>query len=183
MELCQLINECKKGSITAQKNLYNSFSVHLFLICRRYLKTDTVAEEILQNGYLKIFYSLKDFKYTTDAACIAWMKKIIVNECLQELRKKNSFFLVAEESAYEIADENDIIGQLSAEEIYRFITTMPVGYRTVFNLYVIEGYSHQEIANLLHIAIGTSKSQLNKARKMLQDLIKKSNQYASVNAR
>ncbi len=183
MELSALINDCKKAEIIAQKKLYDLFAVRLFLICRRYLKTDAEAEDMLQNGFLKIFTSLHTFKYTTDNAFIAWMKKIMVNECLQELRKKNNFFLVAEETAHEIVEENSVISQLSTEEIFRFITSMPIGYRTVFNLYVIEGYNHQEIADMLKITIGTSKSQLNKARKMLQDLIKNADQYVSVNAR
>jgi RNA polymerase sigma factor (sigma-70 family) len=149
MELLQLIRECKQAGITAQKYLYDRFAVQLFLVCRRYLKTDTEAEEILQNGFLKIFHGLSNFSYTTDAAFVAWMKKIMVNECLQELRKKNSFFLVAEETGIEAITDDDVISKLSADEIYRFITQMPVGYRTVFNLYVIEGYNHAEIAAIL----------------------------------
>ncbi|MDB5211598.1 MAG: polymerase, sigma-24 subunit, subfamily [Sediminibacterium sp.] len=183
MELLQLIRECKQGSITAQKYLYDRFAVQFFLVCRRYLKTDAEAEEILQNGFLKIFNGLQHFSYASDAASVAWMKKIIINECLQELRKKNSFFLVAEDDAAEINTADDILGKLSADDIYKLITQMPVGYRTVFNLYVIEGYNHMEIATILNISEGTSKSQLNKARKTLQQSVTQNNLYAGRKAK
>lgn len=183
MELVQLIKECKKRSITAQKYLYDRFSIQLYLICRRYLKSDSEAEEILQNGFLKIFNSLENFMYDTDTAFVAWMKKIMINECLQELRKKNNFYLVAEENAADMCGTNDIISKLAVDEIYKLITEMPIGYRTVFNLYVIEGYSHDEIAAQLNISIGTSKSQLNKARKKLQESIIQMNVYAAPKAR
>jgi RNA polymerase sigma factor (sigma-70 family) len=183
MELLQLTRECKQGSITAQKYLYDRFAVQLFLVCRRYLKTDTDAEEMLQNGFLKIFSGIEKFSYSTDASFVAWMKKIMVNECLQELRKKNSFFLVPEEAATDINIEDDVFGKLSADEIYKLITQIPIGYRTVFNLYVIEGYNHQEIAVMLNISEGTSKSQLNKARKTLQQSITQTNLYAARKAK
>jgi len=95
----------------------------------------------------------------------------MVNECLMELRKKNSFLLVAEEEADTLITEEWIENKLNAEAIYTLITQLPIGYKTVFNLYCIEGYSHNEIAILLNISEGTSKSQLSKARKMLQELI------------
>lgn len=183
MELLQLIRECKQAGITAQKYLYDRFAVQLFLVCRRYLKTDTEAEEIVQNGFLKIFQGLANFSYTTDAAFVAWMKKIMVNECLQELRKKNSFFLVAEETGIDAITDDDVISKLSTDEIYRFITQMPIGYRTVFNLYVIEGYNHAEIAGILNISEGTSKSQLNRARKTLQQSVTQNHLYAERKAK
>lgn len=183
MELVQLVKECKKGSVTAQKYLYDRFAIQFYLACRRYLKSDSEAEEMLQNGFLKIFHSLNHFMYSNDAAFVAWMKKIMINECLQELRKKNNFFLVAEEKAMDISDTADVIGRLSVNDIYKLITEMPIGYRTIFNLYVIEGYSHEEIAVQLNISVGTSKSQLNKARKKLQESITKMNAYATPKAR
>lgn len=173
MELLQLIKECKQGRITAQKYLYDRFATQFFLVCRRYQKTDAEAEETLQNGFLKIFHHLPGFVYSSDAAFVAWMKKILVNECLQQLRKKNNFFLVPESTAGEIMTEENVMDKLSADEIYRLITQMPVGYRTVFNLFIIEGYGHNEIAGMLNISVNTSKSQLNKARRTLQELITK----------
>ncbi len=171
MELLQLVKECKRKGVTAQKCLYDRFTVSLFLLCRRYLKNDADAEEILHNGFLKIFLNLQHLSFTTDAAFIAWMRKIMVNECLQELRKRNSFLIVADEAANDIQSDDDIYSVLSANEIYTLITQIPLGYRTVFNLYVIEGYTHPEIAALLNVSEGTSKSQLSKAKKALQQLL------------
>lgn len=183
MELLPLIRECKQGRVTAQKYLYDRFAAQLFLVARRYMRNDAEAEEMLQNGFLRIFQNLSQFTHTSDGAFVAWMKKIIVNECLQELRKKNSFLLVVQEQAAETDTDEDLIGRLSAQEIYRFITQLPVGYRTVFNLYVVEGYSHAEIAAILNITEGTSKSQLSKARKTLQQSIKQNNLYADREAK
>ena len=175
MELLQLLKECKHNSITAQKYLFDKLSVSLFLVCRRYMKTDEQAEEIVMNGFLKIFNSLPQFEYRNDTAAIGWMKKIMINECLQELRKKNSFLTVAEEAASTILVDEEIISVLTAEEIFKLVTQLPVGYRTVFNLYVLEGMNHREIAFALGISEGTSKSQLSKARMLLQQLLIQSN--------
>lgn len=183
MELLQLIRECKEGRITAQKYLYDRFATQFFLVCRRYLRTDSEAEEILQNGFVKVFDHLSRFSYVSDAGFVAWMKKIMVNECLQELRRKNSFLLVAEDVAAEVNVEDDVYAKLSANEIYRLITQLPIGYRTVFNLYVIEGFSHAEIATQLGISEGTSKSQLNKAKKTLQHAVTQNNLYAERQAK
>lgn len=183
MELLQLIRECKERRVTAQKYLYDRFAAQFFLVCRRYLRTDAEAEETLQNGFLKIFQHIPQFSYTSDGAFVAWMKKIMVNECLQELRRKNSFLLVAEDHAAELNSDDDVFGKLSANEIYRLITQLPIGYRTVFNLYVIEGFSHAEIAAQLGISEGTSKSQLNKAKKTLQHSVTQNNLYAGRQAK
>jgi len=132
------------------------------------------------NGFLKIFKALSQFEYKNEAATLGWMKKIMVNECLQELRKKNSFLTIAENEAKELSADEDVIGSLTAEEIFSVITKLPVGYRTVFNLYVIEGMNHREIATAMGITEGTSKSQLSKARGLLQQLLIQTNAaYAS----
>lgn len=183
MELLALIKECKQERVTAQKYLYDRFATQLFLVARRYVKSDVEAEEVLQNGFLKIFQHLPQFMYSSDGAFVAWMKKIIVNECLQELRKKNSFLIVAEEHAQDSDITDDVLGRLSAQDIYRFITKLPIGYRTVFNLYAVEGYSHAEIAGILNITEGTSKSQLSKARKTLQLYFTQNNLYAGREAK
>jgi RNA polymerase sigma factor (sigma-70 family) len=181
MELQQLLKECKAGSITAQKYLFDKYATCFFLLCRRYLKTDEHAEETMMGGFLKIFQSLGLFDYVNDAAAFGWMKRIMVNECLMELRKKNSFLLVAESSANDIAVDEDALSQMAADEIYQLITQLPIGYRTVFNLFVMEQMGHKEIAASLNITEGTSKSQLSKARNMLQQLLQQQNEvYAQV---
>ena len=175
MQLQQLLIECKTGSITAQKYLFDLYATQMFLVCNRYLKNNELAEECMLNGFFKAFKSLQNFVYKSDAETTAWIKKIMVNECLQQLRQKNNFLMVAEDSAVEISIEEDALNQMSAEEIYKIITQLPPGYRTVFNLYAIEGMTHKEIASALSITEGTSKSQLSKAKQMLQNLLIKNN--------
>jgi RNA polymerase sigma factor (sigma-70 family) len=178
MELSELIKECRDQRLTAQKWLFDRFAVSFFLLCRRYLKSDEVAEECMMGGFLKIFKSITSFEYKNDAATIAWMKKIMVNECLQVLRKKEPFFLVAEETAHEIAVSDSVLDHLHAEELFKLISKLPTGYRTVFNLFAVEGLKHQEIAEELGISAGTSKSQYNRARILLQQMLEaQNNQY------
>jgi RNA polymerase sigma factor (sigma-70 family) len=181
MELSELIKECREGRLTAQKWLYDRFAVSFFLLCRRYLKTDEVAEECMMGGFLRIFKHLADFEYKNDAATVAWMKRIMVNECLQVLRKKEPFFLVAQEAAEEITVTDSVLDQLQAEELFKLISKLPTGYRTVFNLFAVEGLKHQEIAAELGITEGTSKSQYNRARILLQQMLSAQNNQYNVN--
>jgi RNA polymerase sigma-70 factor (ECF subfamily) len=179
MELQQLVKECKKGSVTAQKYLFDHYAVSMFLLCRRYLKTDESAEEVMMNGFLKFFNSLNKLNYINDAATAGWLKKIMVNECLMYLRSNNSFLQAATDDVPEVLLDEEIISRLSAAEILKLISQLPLGYRTVFNLYEMENHSHKEIAFLLGISEGTSKSQLNKAKAFLQQLLIENNsEYA-----
>jgi RNA polymerase sigma-70 factor (ECF subfamily) len=177
MELQQLLKECKQGSITAQKYLFDRFATQMFILCRRYMKNDATAEEQLMNGFLKFFQTLERFEYVNDAATVAWIKKLMVNECLMELRKNSSFLQVATGELPEQPIDETALQQLSAAEIFKLITQLPPGYRTVFNLYEIEGFSHKEIAAQLSISEGTSKSQLSKAKQMLQQLLHQQNNF------
>lgn len=184
MELQQLLKECKHNSITAQKYLYDMVAMQMFIVCRRYMKTDETAEEAMMNGFLKVFQQIVEFEYRDDASTTAWIKKVMVNECLQILRKKNSFLLVGEQDGYEVAIDEEAINNLSANEIFHLITQLPEGYKTVFNLYVMEEMSHREIAALLNISENTSKSQLRKAKQVLQQILIKNNaDYASRQAK
>jgi RNA polymerase sigma-70 factor (ECF subfamily) len=175
MTLPKLLKECKNGSVTAQKYLYDLFVNKMFLVCRRYVRTDVVAEECMLNGFLKFFNNLSKFNYQSDDLTTAWLKRIMINECLQHLRQKNSFLVAAEEDVTDVIVEEEAISNLSAEEIFKVITRLPIGYRTVFNLYAVEGMSHKEIAGELGISEGTSKSQLSKAKQMLQSLLVNTN--------
>jgi RNA polymerase sigma-70 factor (ECF subfamily) len=180
MELKLIINECKQQRLTAQKCLFDLFATQMFLLCKRYLKNTEVAEEVLMNGFVQVYKSLHKFNYADDASTISWIKKIMVNECLQELRKKQSFLTVAANAIEDKTIDNTVFEKISTEEIYQLIAQLPTGYRTVFNLFEIEGYSHKEIASNLKISEGTSKSQLSRAKQMLQDFIIKNNQvYAT----
>ena len=170
MNLEQLLKECKKGSVTAQKYLYDQYAVSMFLLCRRYVRSDEAAEEVMMNGFLKCFSALPGFQYVNEPATVGWLRKIMISQCLMHLRQGSFLGVALDEAPEPVADE-EILDGLSAAEIFKLITQLPVGYRTVFNLYAIENYSHKEISEQLGISEGTSRSQLSKARTMLQGLL------------
>ncbi|WP_226388745.1 RNA polymerase sigma factor [Penaeicola halotolerans] len=167
-----LIQACIKGDRKAQNELYNEFADRFFRLCLRYLSSEELAEDVLVEGFLKIFKGLKDFQYENTQRFQAWMKKIMINECLMQLRK-TKMITINLEDAPQIMVDDDILDHIAAEDIYQMITELPQGYRTVFNLYVIEGFKHQEIGEMLNISEGTSKSQLNKAKALLKSAITK----------
>ncbi|MEO6843765.1 MAG: sigma-70 family RNA polymerase sigma factor [Ginsengibacter sp.] len=171
MNLSELIKEVKEGSTAAQKCLFDELSGKLLFVCRRYVKSLEDAEEIMLDGFYKFFKQIDTFSYQGDAALFGWIKKIMINECLMFLRKKNVFTMVSDSEADDIALDEDILDRLSAAEIFSLIIQLPVGYRTVFNLYEIEGMTHKEIAALLGISEGTSKSQLSKSKILLQKIL------------
>ncbi len=173
MNISELIKEAKRGSSAAQKCLFDQMADKLLMICRRYVKSPEDAEEIMLDGFYKFFKNLSSFTYKGEAALFVWMKKIMINECLMFLRKKNVFTIVSDSPAEDISLEEEALNNLSAVEIFNLVIQLPVGYRTVFNLYVIEGMEHKEIAVLLGISDGTSKSQLSKAKVLLQKMLLK----------
>ncbi len=171
MNLAELIREAKKGSAAAQKCLFDQLSGKMLVLCTRYVKNPEAAEEILLDGWYKFFRGLPSFTYEGDAALYAWLKKIMINECLMHLRRKKAFFMVAESAAEQAVEQEDALDRLSATEIFQLIVRLPEGYRTVFNLYCLEGWNHKEISGQLGITEGTSRSQLNKARTLLQKML------------
>jgi len=179
MTLEQLLHNSRRGKAAAQKALYERLARPLFALCRRYLKSDVEAEEVLHNGFLKLFAALEHFRFNSEAASMAWIKRIFINECLMHLRRQHSFLQVALEDAADVAAGEDTLERFATADILEAILQLPLGYRTVFNLYAVEEYSHKEIAALLGISEGTSKSQLSKARSLLQQtLIRKYPEYA-----
>jgi RNA polymerase sigma factor (sigma-70 family) len=171
MNLSDLIQEAKQGSTAAQKCLFDEMAGKSLIICRRYVKNAEDAEEIMLDGFYKFFKNLSSFTYQGDAALFGWMKKIMINECLMFLRKKNVFTIASDTIAEELSLEEEALNNLSAAEIFNLIIQLPVGYRTVFNLFEIEGMRHNEIATLLNISESTSKSQLFKAKNLLQKML------------
>lgn len=168
MDTAQLLKEARKGSAAAQKCLFDAWGKKMMLVCLRYLKNEQDAEEALLDGFYKVFKNLHGFTYCSDAALYGWLKRIMVNECLMQLRKKHVFTIVTESAADDVPLPEEALDNLSAKEILALVLQLPVGYRTVFNLYVLEGMEHKEIAALLGITAGTSKSQLSKAKILLQ---------------
>lgn len=171
MELSAEIQACREGRHAAQQRLFNRYGERMFALCYRYVKNKEDAEELMLNGFLNFFKTIHRFSFTGEASLSAWIRKIMVNECLMFLRKKGRLRMVSLSDGPDLFVNAEIIGRLTAEEIYQLILELPVGYRTVFNLYVIEGMSHRQIAAVLKISEGTSKSQLSKARGLLQRMV------------
>lgn len=167
----ELITYSLRGDRFAQKSLFEHFAGRMMSLCHRYAKDKQEAEDILQEGFIKVFKNLKNYK--GKGSFEGWIRTIIVNTALNK-RSKLSFTReksVEEAELYEEGYEPSIISKLSADEILKIINKLPEGYKIVFNLYAIEGYSHKDIAELLGIEEGTSRSQLAKARKMLKEKI------------
>jgi len=171
MNISEQIQDARCGNAAAQKALFDHLADPMMALCCRYLKSREDAEEVLLDGFYKFFSHLKEFRYQGEAALYAWLKKIMINECLMFLRRRHAFSVLSERSAEDLPMPAEVLADLSAAEIFHLIVQLPVGYRTVFNLYVIEGMEHREIATLLGIAEGTSKSQLSKARLLLQKML------------
>jgi RNA polymerase sigma-70 factor (ECF subfamily) len=171
INLSHIIEKCRQDDRNAQKALYEAYKTILFGICRRYVKRYEVAEDIFTDGMVKIFKKIKDFK--GDGSFEGWMKRIMVNECLMYLRKNDILKNNIDLEFVHIAEHPRIESQIDNQLILKAIEELPDGYRTVLNLYIIEGYKHREIAEFLQISINTSKSQLILARKKLRDILKK----------
>lgn len=174
MNLQSLINSCKTGDRKAQKALFEGFSKTFLRLSFRYLNDRQYAEDACLEAFTLIFGGFKHFEYQSDAQTEAWMKRIVVNQSLKILRKNQSLLYqqITEEDFVE-SNEIGIEDDLTGRELFELITNLPDGYRTVFNMYVVEGYSHNEIAQILNITEGTSRSQLFKAKAMMKLMIQK----------
>ncbi len=169
-------DEAIKGTIegirSAQLFLYNSYKTKWYMICLRYMSNKSDADDSLQNGLINIFSKITQFdsRYGTFAA---WSSRVIVNDCVMLIRKNQKSLVTTAWSAETVIyDESEsTIDILSRKELMEMIRKLPAGYRTVFNMYVIEGYSHKEIGAYLLISENTSKSQLFKAKKMLKQAL------------
>ncbi|MHA7130819.1 RNA polymerase sigma factor [Algoriphagus namhaensis] len=166
-----LIKGCIKGDRLAQRHLYETYSGKFLAICLRYLKDREHAEDVMIEGFMRIFDKLS--QYEGKGSFEGWMKRIMVTQALMKLRSNKHLMMeVHVESDASFPDNHHYeTNHLEAEELMNLIHELPLGYRTVFNLYAIEGYSHKEIAELLGITESTSKSQLNRARNVLKDQI------------
>ena len=168
-----ILNACKQGDRSAQKSLYDSLAPKMFAICLRYMGGREAAEDILQEGFITLFSRLES--YGGEGSFEGWARKIFVNTALMNLRKKDALKASEDlDTAWNIRDEGVTqIQDIGYHELLKLIAGLPDGYRTVFNLSVIEGYSHKELAQALGITEATSRSQLQRARMLLQDKIRK----------
>ncbi len=166
----ELIARVKKQDRKAQKFLFEKYSPKMFGVCRRYIKNQEDAEDVLVEGLFKVMTKIDMYSGTGNFE--GWIRRIMVNECLMFLRKRHNFKMTVEVSNIDLKTNVTVEDDLAAQDILDLLELLPVGYRTVFNMYVLEGYKHKDIAEHLGISINTSKSQLLLARKRLQKLIK-----------
>ncbi|MFN4972569.1 MAG: RNA polymerase sigma factor [Bacteroidota bacterium] len=167
----EFIAQLKAGNVAVQKKLFETCYPVFIRICQRYLVRIDEAEDCVMRSFLKIYNHINAFRYSDNNSLYYWMKKIVVNEALMQIRKKQLFGPMPAVEMEEPAFETDIIERIDTKHLLYLITQLPNGYRTVFNLFVIEGYTHKEIAKLLNITENTSKSQLSKAKQHLKYLL------------
>lgn len=173
----ELSLQCQRGDMQARRTLYERYGGGLMAICLRYIGDRETAEDVLHDGFLRIFQSIKQFSYQGEGSLKAWLSRVMVNEALGYLRKKNvqlqQEVLMTEIPDVPDTDDSDL-NDIPRSVLMKFISELPDGYRTVFNLYVFEEKSHKEIASLLGITEHTSSSQFYRAKSLL---IKKINEY------
>lgn len=163
----ELIVACRNNNRHAQYALFQQFAGKMLHVVKRYITNTSEAEDTLMEGFVKVFKKLE--QYQGGGSFEGWIRKIMVNEALMSIRKNKDRFPVDIDVAFDVAHPDETLMQLGLQEIEDLIASLPKGYRTIFNLYAIEGYSHAEIALLLDISEGTSKSQLSRARAQLQN--------------
>jgi RNA polymerase sigma-70 factor (ECF subfamily) len=168
----ELINQCLKGNPKAQESLYRQYSPRMYGVCLRYSRSTLEADDILQEAFIKIFKHLENFNF--QGSFEGWIRRIVINTAINYYKSKihewDEISIDRAESNIELKSKD--IDTLSHDELLGIIQELPEGYRMVFNLYVIEGYNHQEIGKMLNISESTSKSQLSRARSVLQEKIK-----------
>lgn len=165
-----LVKGCQENNPAAQKMLYNKYVEPMMILCLRYLVNQEEAKEAMMDGFYSSFKNIRGFNYLGPGSLKAWLKKIMINQCLMHLRKRQAFYVTGKDMEYyeDTAVAPDTYESLTAKEIMKLVHALPDGYRTVFNLYCFEGKNHREIAELLGVSENTSKSQLHKAREILK---------------
>lgn len=168
----QLVKNCLKGDAKAQKYLFEFYSRRMMGVCLRYAQDAEEAQDVLQMGFIKVFEKLD--MYNHQGSLEGWIRRIIVNTALDNIRKNKKLQnnIEMDKVDYQLENYNEnAVEALSAQDLLKVIQEMPIGFRTVFNMYVVEGYSHKEIAKELNITVSTSKSQFSRARAYLQKIL------------
>lgn len=165
-----LIKECINGSRKMQELLYNRFAPKMYAVCMRYSGNSDDAQDLLQEGFVKVFKNLE--KYRGDGSFEGWIRRIFVNTSIEYFRRKVKLTNISETQEMTIEDKEwNALDTMAEKDIIKIIQELSPGYRQVFNMYVIEGYSHKEISEILGISEGTSKSQLARAKVILKKII------------
>ena len=174
-----IVSDCIAGNRKAQAKLYHQFAPKMFGVCLRYAKDATEAEDNLQDGFVKVFTNLKNFRH--DGSLEGWIRRIMINVSLEKFRKQHLLHPVEDVAVYDTVNfSDDVIAKISADDLINLIQELPPRYRLVFNLYVMEGLSHQEIAQEMSITQGTSKSNLARAREILKKKVQEN--FGELNA-
>ncbi|MFP4288933.1 MAG: RNA polymerase sigma factor [Bacteroidales bacterium] len=170
-DIKEIVKGCIKGNRAMQGKLYKMFAPQLYALCLRYTGNDFDAQDVMQEGFVKIFNSLKDFQWK--GSLEGWMKKIFIHVALDRFRRKVHILSVDEipETNNFSDKESSAIDDMSAKEILHIVQELPDQYRMVFNLYVLEGYSHHDISQILDIGVSTSRSNLVRAKNILKEKI------------
>ena len=167
-----LIDGCMRGDRRMQEELYRRFSPRMYAVCLRYAGNAEEAEDILQEGFVKVFKKLDSFR--REGSFEGWVRRIFVNTAIEHFRRKRYLMPVTEKEENTIEGKyTSVLDELAEKDILALVQELSPGYRTVFNMYVVEGYTHKEIADMLGISEGTSKSQLSRAKVILQDMVRK----------
>ncbi len=167
MTLEQLINDCKKNDNKAQEQLYKQYAPKLFSVCLKYSRNQVEAQDNLQDGFLLVFQKIEQFNFK--GSFDGWIKRLFINHILQQYRTKTFLNTIEEDIADEV--EIEFEDTVSVDFLIQIVQDLPDRYRLVFNLFVFENYSHQEIADALKISVGTSKSNLSRAKMILKEKI------------
>jgi RNA polymerase sigma factor (sigma-70 family) len=167
-----LIENCLKGDRRSQQELYNLFSPKMYAVCMRYSGNAEDARDLLQDGFVKVYSNLH--RYRGDGSFEGWIRRIFINTSIEHFRKKIYLNPITESHENSVEDrEITALDKIATKDVLNMVQKLSPGYRTVFNLYVVEGYNHKEIGELLGISEGTSKSQLARAKSTLQDFVNK----------
>jgi RNA polymerase sigma factor (sigma-70 family) len=171
----ELINGCKKGDQSFQKALYDLYCRKMLVVCLRYSKTTAEAEDILQEAFVKVFQGISTFRQ--ESKLETWITRIMVNTALNFQRRKLYLFPMVDVEEVDLPEDEISISGMNFTQLLEMIQTLPQGCQIVFNLFAIEGYNHKEIAEMLGISEGTSKSQYSRARALLQQKLLKESSY------
>lgn len=168
MDEVTLAKKCIDGDQRAQRKLFEMYAQKMMGVCLRYMKDHAQAEDVLQDGFVKVFTKLE--KYSGDGSLEGWVRRIMVNTALDQLRKSNKFQanVSMDDVSYKVESSDDVLSSLIEEDLLKLIQEMPTGYKTVFNMFAIEGFSHKEIGEKLGVSENTSKSQYSRAKAYLR---------------
>ncbi|EMR01646.1 RNA polymerase sigma factor [Cesiribacter andamanensis] len=164
----EIVEGCRRNDLKMQQALYDRFAGRMFVVCLRYASGQLEAEDILQEAFIKVYRKIDT--YREESSLAHWLKRVVVNTALNHQRSRLYMYpMVDVESLHDLSDQESILSDYTFQELLELIRELPAGCRVIFNLFAIEGYGHKEIAELLGISEGTSKSQYARARKLLQE--------------